>query len=215
MSRLQSQPRLALVRECIPNARRIASDIRQTLLSTKSGLWQPRRTGTRGSRSDFAVATKSKGIRAASEQRVEAILPLSDPMALGNAERIGALSLKYKVPIVSPFREITYAGGLLSYGPDLSILFRRSVTLVDQILKGAKPGDLPIGKPSEFELSKPAGGKVLNVTIRSILTRAAYVLENARWEVRWPQGLPSIGGPSLRFAFGCTSDHLFSWCPDE
>jgi hypothetical protein len=56
-------------------------------------------------------------------------------VALSNAERIGALSLKYKLPVVSPFREITDAGGLLSYGPDLSMLFRRSASLVDQILK--------------------------------------------------------------------------------
>ena len=70
-------------------------------------------------------------------------------MALGNAERIGALSLRYKIPVVSPFREITDAGGLLSYGPDLSMLFRRSASLVDQILKGAKPGDLPIGQPND------------------------------------------------------------------
>jgi putative ABC transport system substrate-binding protein len=87
--------------------------------------------------------------------------------------------LKYKVPIVSPFREITEAGGLLSYGPDLSMLFRRSATLVDQVLKGVKPGDLPIGKPSEFELSANLRvAKILNVTIpASILARATYVLE--------------------------------------
>jgi putative tryptophan/tyrosine transport system substrate-binding protein len=75
--------------------------------------------------------------------------------------------------IVSP----AAVGGLLSYGPDLSMLFRRSASLVDQILKGAKPGDLPIGKSSDFELSanlQAAGA--LNVPIpASILTHAAYI----------------------------------------
>ena len=110
---------------------------------------------------------------------MDAVLPLSDPMALGNAARIGALSLTHKIPLVSPFREITDAGGLLSYGPDLSILFRRSASLVDQILKGAKPGDLPIGKPSDFELgANLQTAKALNVTIpASILSRVTYVRE--------------------------------------
>ena len=102
---------------------------------------------------DFAVVDEiEKAFEAATEQKVDAILPLSDPMALSNAARIGALSLRYKIPLVSPFREITDAGGLLNYGPDLSMLFRSSASLVDQILKGAKPGDLPIGEPSDFEL---------------------------------------------------------------
>jgi putative ABC transport system substrate-binding protein len=100
-------------------------------------------------------------------------------MALGNADLIGSLSLKYKLPIVSPFREITDAGGLLSYGPDLSMLFRRSASLVDKILKGAKPGDLPIGKPSDFELgANRRAAKALNVTIpASILGRASHIVE--------------------------------------
>jgi putative ABC transport system substrate-binding protein len=68
-------------------------------------------------------------------------------MALGNAGRIGDLSLEYRIPVISPFREITEAGGLLSYGPDLSMLFHRSASLIDQILKGANAGDLPIGEP--------------------------------------------------------------------
>ena len=65
----------------------------------------------------------------------------------------------------------------MSYGPDLSMLFRRSASLVDQILKGAKPGALPIGKASDFELSANLqAAKALNVTIPpSILSRATYV----------------------------------------
>ena len=118
-----------------------------------------------------------KVFEAATKQKVDAILPLSDPMALDNAARIGTLSLRYKIPLVSPFREITDAGGLLSYGPDLSMLFRRSASLVAQILKGAKPGDLPIGKPSDFELgANLQTAKALDVTIpASILSRATYV----------------------------------------
>jgi putative tryptophan/tyrosine transport system substrate-binding protein len=127
---------------------------------------------------DFSVADDiDKTFEAATEHKVDTILPLSDPMALGNATRIGALSLRYKVPLVSPFREITDVGGLLSHGPDLSMHFRRSASLVDQILKGARPGDLPIGRPSDFELgANLQTAKALNVTIpASLLSRATYV----------------------------------------
>jgi putative ABC transport system substrate-binding protein len=184
MSRLQSQPRLALVRECIPKARRVAL-LRHSAnpalnLQVEASRTAAPELGLEMLVLDFAVADETeKAFAATSEQRVEVILPLSDPMALGNARRLGALSLKYKVPIVSPFPEITHAGGLLSYGPDLSMLFRRSAALVDQILKGAKPGDLPIGKPSEFELTANLlAAKTLNVAIpASILRRATHVLE--------------------------------------
>ena len=184
MSRLQSQPRLALVRECMPAARRVG-----LIRHSANAALNLQVEASNAAAPDLALEVLvlafagadeiEKAFEAATEQRVEAILPLSDPMALSNAERIGALTLKYKLPIVSPFREITDAGGLLSYGPDLSMLFRRSASLVDQILKGAKPGDLPIGKPSDFELgANLQTAKALNVTIpASILSRATYVLE--------------------------------------
>ena len=182
MSRLQSQPRLALVRECMPNAKRVAlmrhsANAALNLQVEASNTAAPE-LALEVLVVDFAGADEiEKAFEAATEQRAEAILPLSDPMALSNAERIGALSLQYKLPIVSPFREITDAGGLLSYGPDLSMLFRRSASLVDQILKGAKPGDLPIGKPSDFELgANLQAAKALNVIIAaSILSRATYL----------------------------------------
>ena len=182
MSRLQSQPRLALVRECLPNAKRVAL-LRHSANSTLNLQVEASNTAAPELALevivlDFAVADEmEKVFEAATKQKVDAILPLSDPMALDNAARIGTLSLRYKIPLVSPFREITDAGGLLSYGPDLSMLFRRSASLVAQILKGAKPGDLPIGKPSDFELgANLQTAKALDVTIpASILSRATYV----------------------------------------
>ena len=184
MSRLQSQPRLALVRECMPNARRIALTRHSANPALNLQVEASRAAAPELALEvvvlDFAVAGEIEKVFAtASERSIDAILPLSDPMALGNADLIGSLSLKYKLPIVSPFREITEAGGLLSYGPDLSMLFRRSASLVDKILKGAKPGDLPIGKPSEFELgANRRAAKALNVTIpASILGRASHMVE--------------------------------------
>ena len=184
MSRLQSQPRLALVRECMPNARRVAL-LRHSANPALNLQVEASRTAAPELALevvvlDFAVAGEIEKVFAtASERSIDAILPLSDPMALGNADLIGSLSLKYKLPIVSPFREITDAGGLLSYGPDLSMLFRRSASLVDKILKGAKPGDLPIGKPSDFELgANRRAAKALNVAIpASIMGRASHMVE--------------------------------------
>ena len=182
MSRLQSQPRLALVRECIPNAKRVAlmrhSANSALNLQVEASNAAAHELALAIVVLDFAVADEiDKAFEAAMEQKVDALLALSEPMALDNAAKIGALSLRYKIPVVSPFREITDAGGLLGYGPNLSMLFRRSASLVDQILKGAKPGDLPIGKPSDFELgANLRTAKALNVTLpASILSRATYV----------------------------------------
>jgi putative tryptophan/tyrosine transport system substrate-binding protein len=183
MSRLQSQPRMALLRECMPAARRVALIRHSANAALELQVDASRKAVPEQEFEivvlDFAIAEEIEpAFKAAGEQRIEAILPLSDPMALANAERIAAFSLQYRIPVVSPFREITEAGGILSYGPDLSMLFRRSASLIDQILKGARPGDLPIGKPSEFELSANLkAARALNVAIpASILSRATHVI---------------------------------------
>jgi putative ABC transport system substrate-binding protein len=184
LSPLQSLPRLALVRECLPGARRVALlrhsanpalDLQvEASRAAASGL------GLEVMVLDFAVAEEiERAFITASSETTDAILPLSDPMALGNAERIGGLSLEHRIPAVSPFREITQAGGLLSYGPDLSMLFHRSASLIDRILKGANAGDLPIGAPTEFELGANIhAARILNLVIpQSILSRATHVVE--------------------------------------
>jgi putative ABC transport system substrate-binding protein len=184
MSRLHSKARLALVRECMPAARRVA-----LLRHAANPALNLQVEASRAAAPElaFEVLVLEFGIAeeieqefdAARAEAADAILPVSDPMALGNADRIGKLSLEYRIPVVSPFREITDAGGLLSYGPDLSMLFRRSASLIDQILKGARAGDLPIGKPMEFELAvNCSAARALNVAVpTSILSRAIHVIE--------------------------------------
>jgi putative tryptophan/tyrosine transport system substrate-binding protein len=184
MSRLQSQPRLSLVRQCMPAARRVAL-LRHSANSALNLQVEASRTaaselGFEMLVLDFAIAEEiGHAFKVASGERADAILPLSDPMALGNAARIGDLSLEYGIPVVSPFREITEAGGLLSYGPDLSMLFHRSASLIDQILKGANAGDLPIGEPTDFELgANLRAARKLDISIpASVLSRATHVVE--------------------------------------
>lgn len=184
MSWQQSGPRIALVRELMPTARRVAL-IRHSANAALEMQVQESRVaadelGFELFVLDFAIAEEiERAFEIASAKSVDALMPLSDPMALENSERIGTLSMQRRIPVVSPFREITEAGGVLGYGPDLSMLLRRSASLVDQILKGANPGDLPIGKPSEFELSvNLKSARALNVTTPdSVLSRATHLIQ--------------------------------------
>ena len=162
MSWRQCRPRLGFVREIIPGARRVVS-----IFHSANAALQLQVEEYRLAASDFGLEFASlefstaedieQAFERASELRADAVLPLSDPLALDNAEKIGKLSLQRRLPVVSPFQEITDAGGVLGYGPDLSTLFRRSAAVVDQIIKGTKPGDIPIGEPQKFDLSIKLG----------------------------------------------------------
>jgi putative ABC transport system substrate-binding protein len=82
----------------------------------------------------------------------DALHVLGTPVLDSERRRLVDLAARNRMPTVYSFRTYVEAGGLMSYGPDLADLSRRAATYVDKILRGAKPGDLPIEQPTKFEL---------------------------------------------------------------
>ena len=89
------------------------------------------------------------------------------------------LAEKGRLPTIYPFRQIVEAGGLMSYGIDFSDVGHRAADMVDQILKGAKPADVPIFQPTKFELSiNLKAAKTLGIELSPLLVaRADNVIE--------------------------------------
>lgn len=83
--------------------------------------------------------------------RVEALYVCLDPLVVSNAARINALALAARLPVMHGARENSIAGGLMSYGPDLPDMSRRAAGLVDKILRGTKPADIPVEQPTKFD----------------------------------------------------------------
>ena len=111
--------------------------------------------------------------------RAGALTSLGSPMFFNERRRLVDLAAKNRLPAVYPQREFVDAGGLMSYGPDLADMFRRAATYVDKILKGTKPGDLPVEQPTKFELViNLKTAKALGLTIpQSLLSRADEVIQ--------------------------------------
>ena len=112
-------------------------------------------------------------------QRADALLMLGESVLTANMKRIIDLSLKSGIPSMYTAPLFAELGGIMSYGADIGDLCRRSAGHVDRILKGAKPGDLPIEQPTKFDLVVNLGtAKKMQIAIpRSILLRADRVIE--------------------------------------
>ena len=108
-----------------------------------------------------------------------AILGLQNPAFIALQERIAEFAARSRLPAMHIDSEFADAGGLLTYGPHYADLFRRAATYVDKILKGTKPGDIPVEQPTRFELViNMKTAKTLGITIpQSVLVRADRVIE--------------------------------------
>ena len=111
--------------------------------------------------------------------RAGALAVLGSAIFNSERRRLVDLAAKHRLPTVYTSRDFVDAGGLMTYGPNLAYLFRRAATYVDKILKGAKPGDLPIEQPTTFELViNLKTAKALGLTIPPLLRlRADQVIE--------------------------------------
>jgi putative ABC transport system substrate-binding protein len=111
--------------------------------------------------------------------RAGALTVFGGAMFLNERRRLVGLVAKNRLPAVYVLREFVDAGGLMSYGPNIADNYRRAATYVDKILKGAKPGDLPVEQPTKFELViNLKTAKSLGITIpQSVLGRADEVIQ--------------------------------------
>ena len=117
--------------------------------------------------------------KAAATQQSDALVVLQDALTTANAKRIVDFTAKSRLPAMYGSTEVTDIGGLMSYAANLPDLFRRAATYVDKILKGAKPGDLPVEQPTKFELViNLKTAKRIGVTIPpNVLARADKVIK--------------------------------------
>jgi len=116
---------------------------------------------------------------AISRERADAVLVLSTPIFIAGAKRLAELAITHKLPSIFGPRHHVEAGGLMSYSPDRAEVWRRDAIYVDKILKGAKPGDLPVEQATKFELViNMKTAKALGLTIpQSLLLRADEVIQ--------------------------------------
>jgi putative tryptophan/tyrosine transport system substrate-binding protein len=112
-------------------------------------------------------------------QRDGGLIILPTPMALAHASTIAELALQHRLPAVSYSRNFAESGGLMTYGVDLDDQLRRAAAYVDRILRGERPGDLPVQQPTKFELViNLKTAKALGLTIpQTLLLRADQVIE--------------------------------------
>jgi putative ABC transport system substrate-binding protein len=175
--------RLEVLKDAVPHVRRIAV------------LANPDNPGTAPNLQAMEVAAKALQLTllrfdargpadldstfaAMAKQHSDALTVIEDPKIIVNIKRIAELAAKQRLPAIG-FIEFAEAGGLIGYGVNFLALYRRAAVFVDKILKGAKPADIPVERPTRFEfainmkVAKALGIKIPN----SILVRADKVIE--------------------------------------
>jgi putative tryptophan/tyrosine transport system substrate-binding protein len=175
--------RLELLREIIPDLRRLAI---LSNIETPIGVLEVGEVQAAARTLDLEVLPleirRAEDIAPAFESlkgRAQAIYVVSEPLIASNRVRMNTLALGARLPTLYGLREYVEAGGLMSYGPNTPDLFRRSAEIVDKILRGAKPGEIPVEQPTKFDLViNLTTAKTLGLEIPpTVLARADEVIE--------------------------------------
>jgi putative ABC transport system substrate-binding protein len=182
--------RLELLKEARPGLKRVGVVFPAVDPAGVNPLAQRRLTGLEAAAVILGLQLQLFEIRTASalseaftaidRARVEALLVLPDPNVLEpHRAEVTAFARDRRLPAIYPWRFYIEVGGLMTYGPSLPDIHRRSAWYVDRILKGAKPADLPVMQPTTFELLvNLASAKALGLTVpQTILARADEVIE--------------------------------------
>jgi putative tryptophan/tyrosine transport system substrate-binding protein len=158
--------RLGLLREVIPDLRRVAimanSDNASTALDMRDAQAAAGTLGLGVVTSEIRHAEDIAPAFDALKGRAEALYVCGDPLVNSNRVRITSLALGGRLPTMFSVREFVEAAGLMSYGANFPDLWRRAADYVDKILRGAKPADLPVEQPTKFDL-------VVNLTTAKVL----------------------------------------------
>jgi putative ABC transport system substrate-binding protein len=179
-----SGKQLELLKEIVPRLSRVAVLGTSTQPGNAQSLKETElAAGAFGVKLQYLDVLDPKDIetafRAAGKRRADVVLVLGGPVLNSHRTQIADLAAKNRLPAVYPQPEFMDAGGLMFYGPSITEMFRRAATYVDRILKGAKPGDLPVEQPKKFELEiNLKAAKQIGLTIPpNVLVRADKVIK--------------------------------------
>ena len=179
-----SAKRLELIRSLLPKASRVGVVFNDQNPSSRLSVTETEAAARplgmivlpRGAHSVAGLEAAFKELR---DARADVVIVVANATYFSNRQRLAELAIKHRLPTVAGGRDYVEAGALIGYGPDFQDLFRRGAEYVDRILKGAKPADLPIERPSKFELViNTRTAKALGINVPSALTfRADYLVQ--------------------------------------
>ena len=173
--------RLELLREIVPGIRRLAIMVNLGFPgSVQEGSEAHAAASALGLEVVSLEIRRPQDIASSFESlKADALYVTTDALFNANRIRLNTFALSARLPTIYPFRESVEAGGLMSYGANLTDLFRRAGDYVDKILRGAKPGDIPVEQPTKFDLViNLTTAKALGLTVpESFLVRADGVIE--------------------------------------
>jgi ABC-type uncharacterized transport system substrate-binding protein len=177
-----SSKRLELLKDIIPNVRRLAAMVNSKVVSREELIGIRTASAKLNIEANILEVQTADDIDAAMAtltSQTDALYVYSEPLTNANKSKIIKAATAAKIPTIFGFREFVDAGGLISYGPNFTDLFERAAEFTDKILRGATPANMPIQQPVKFDLIinlKAAKALGLNIS-ETVLTRADEVIE--------------------------------------